>query len=43
VAIDTDLRFQLIDAGVERLREFDIAKSRRKLLAAIEAVVGPAT
>jgi L-malate glycosyltransferase len=43
VATDTHLRFQLIDAGVERLREFDIAKSRRKLLAAIEAVVGPAT
>ena len=42
VVTDNELRAQLIEAGIERLREFDIAKSRRKLLDAIELVVGPA-
>jgi glycosyltransferase involved in cell wall biosynthesis len=37
---DAALRAQLIAAGVERLREFDIDTSRRKLLDAIEPVVG---
>nr|MDP9332102.1 glycosyltransferase [Actinomycetota bacterium] len=41
VVTDNELRAQLIEAGIERLREFDIAKSRRKLLDAIELVVGP--
>ncbi|MDQ1476336.1 MAG: hypothetical protein QOE62_1565 [Actinomycetota bacterium] len=40
VVTDTALRAQLVDAGVARLREFDIAKSRRKLLDAIAPVVG---
>jgi glycosyltransferase involved in cell wall biosynthesis len=40
VVTDSELRAQLIDAGSARLREFDIAKSRRKLLDAIEPVVG---
>jgi len=40
VASDNELRAQLIEAGIERLREFDIAKSRRKLLDAIDLVVG---
>jgi glycosyltransferase involved in cell wall biosynthesis len=43
VVTDPELRAQLIAAGIERLREFDIAKSRRKLLDAIELVVGPAS
>ena len=42
VVTDNELRAQLIEAGIERLREFDIAKSRRKLLDAIELVAGPA-
>jgi L-malate glycosyltransferase len=40
VVTDAALRDQLVEAGVTRLREFDIAKSRRKLLDAIEPVVG---
>jgi glycosyltransferase involved in cell wall biosynthesis len=40
VVTDNALRNQLVEAGVARLREFDIAKSRRKLLDAIEPVVG---
>ena len=40
VVTDDALRAQLIEAGVERLRDFDIDKSRRKLLDAIEPVVG---
>jgi glycosyltransferase involved in cell wall biosynthesis len=40
VATDTAVRTQLVEAGAERLRAFDIEKSRRKLLAAIEPVVG---
>ncbi len=43
VATDTELQSQLIDAGVDRLHEFDISKSRRKLLDAVETVVGPAS
>jgi glycosyltransferase involved in cell wall biosynthesis len=43
VVTDTALRTQLIDAGIARLREFDLAKSRRKLLDAIEPVVGAPT
>jgi glycosyltransferase involved in cell wall biosynthesis len=35
------LRTQLVDAGAERLRELDIAKSRRKFLEELELVVGP--
>ncbi len=42
VLSDTDLRTQLIDAGAQRLRAFDIDTSRRKLLDAIEPVVGSA-
>ena len=41
VVTDAALRTHLIEAGVTRLHDFDIAKSRRKLLAAIELVVGP--
>lgn len=40
VASDAPLRARLIAAGTERLREFDIDKSRRKLLDAISSVVG---
>jgi L-malate glycosyltransferase len=40
VATDAAVRTQLVEAGAERLRAFDIEKSRRKLLAAIEPVVG---
>ena len=40
VVTDAALQAQLIDAGIDRLREFDIAKSRRKLLDALEPVVG---
>jgi glycosyltransferase involved in cell wall biosynthesis len=40
VVTDNALRAQLVEAGTARLREFDIAKSRRKLLDAIEPVVG---
>jgi glycosyltransferase involved in cell wall biosynthesis len=41
VATDVALREQLIAAGNLRLREFDIDKSRRKLLDALEPLVGP--
>lgn len=41
VVTDAALRHQLIEAGVVRLRDFDIAKSRSKLLDALEPVVGP--
>jgi L-malate glycosyltransferase len=41
VVTDRALQSQLVDAGIVRLREFDIAKSRRKLLDALEPVVGP--
>ncbi len=40
VVTDAALRDQMIAAGVTRLHEFDIDKSRRKLLDAIEPVVG---
>jgi glycosyltransferase involved in cell wall biosynthesis len=40
VVTDAGLRAQMIEAGLDRLHEFDIGKSRRKLLAAIEPVVG---
>lgn len=40
VVSDLPLRSQLVDAGINRLAEFDIAKSRRKLLDALEPVVG---
>src|SRR5207248_9656296 len=40
VVTDNELRAQLIEAGIERLREFDIAKSRRQLLDAIGLAVG---
>ena len=43
VVTDPRLQDQLIEAGAVRLREFDIAKSRRKLLDALEPVVGPAS
>jgi glycosyltransferase involved in cell wall biosynthesis len=42
VVTDAPLRAQLIEAGTARLREFDITKSRQKLLDALEPVVGPA-
>jgi glycosyltransferase involved in cell wall biosynthesis len=41
VLSDPTLRSQVIDAGIERLREFDIVKSKRKLLDALTPVVGP--
>jgi glycosyltransferase involved in cell wall biosynthesis len=41
VVSEAALRAQLIEAGIRRLADFDIAKSRAKLLAAIEPVVGP--
>ena len=41
VCSDSTLRTQLVEAGTRRLADFDIAKSRAKLLAAIEPVVGP--
>jgi glycosyltransferase involved in cell wall biosynthesis len=41
VVADAALRTQMIEAGLARLREFDIDKSRRKLLDAIAPVVGP--
>ncbi len=37
---DDGLRAQLVAAGTQRLHEFDIERSRAKLLAAIEPVVG---
>jgi L-malate glycosyltransferase len=40
VMSDDALRAQMIDAGTRRLADFDIDKSRAKLLAAIEPVVG---
>jgi len=40
VATDAGVRTQLVEAGTERLRAFDIDKSKRKLLEAIEPVVG---
>ena len=42
VVTDAAVRAQLVEAGAERLRAFDIEKSRRKLLAAIAPVVGRA-
>ena len=41
VLTDAELRAQLVAAGTDRLRDFDIDVSRRKLLAALEPVVGP--
>ena len=43
VVTDPPLQAQLIAAGLDRLREFDITKSRKKLLAALEPVVGAPT
>ena len=40
VVTDAALREQLIEAGTVRLREFDIDKSRRKLLDALDPLVG---
>jgi glycosyltransferase involved in cell wall biosynthesis len=40
IVSDPALRTQLLAAGADRLGEFDIARSRRKLLDAIEPVVG---
>jgi len=40
VVTDTALRAQLVDAGSARLRDFDVDTSRRKLLDAIEPLVG---
>jgi L-malate glycosyltransferase len=40
VVADVGLRDQMVGAGVARLHEFDVDKSRRKLLAALEPVVG---
>ena len=39
VVSDDRLRAQLVDAGTRRVRDFDIARSRRKLLDAVEPVV----
>jgi glycosyltransferase involved in cell wall biosynthesis len=41
VCSDDALRAQLVEAGTRRLADFDLAKSKAKLLAAIEPVVGP--
>jgi glycosyltransferase involved in cell wall biosynthesis len=43
VVTDGDLRAQLVEAGLARLGDFDIAKSRRKLLDAITSVAGRAS
>jgi len=40
VVDDNALRAQLVDAGTRRLRDFDVARSRQKLLDAIRPVVG---
>jgi glycosyltransferase involved in cell wall biosynthesis len=40
VVDDEALRTQLVDAGARRLPEFDVARSRRKLLDAVVPVVG---
>jgi glycosyltransferase involved in cell wall biosynthesis len=42
VVTEPDLREQLVAAGTERLREFSLDRSRRKLLDAISATAGPA-
>jgi glycosyltransferase involved in cell wall biosynthesis len=39
---DAQLREQLVAAGQQRLRDFDVPRSRQKLLDAIAPVVGPA-
>jgi L-malate glycosyltransferase len=40
VVSDAGLRSQLVAAGTARLREFDLARSKEKLLAAVRSVVG---
>jgi glycosyltransferase involved in cell wall biosynthesis len=40
VVDESALRKQLVEAGVRRLRDFDLEKSRKKLLDALEPVVG---
>jgi hypothetical protein len=42
VSSDSTLRAQLVAAGKARLPEFDVARSRQKLLDAIVPVVGAA-
>jgi glycosyltransferase involved in cell wall biosynthesis len=39
---DEALRTQLVEAGVQRLHDFDLARSQQKLLAAVQSVVGAA-
>jgi glycosyltransferase involved in cell wall biosynthesis len=41
VVSDDGLQAQLIAAGINRLRDFDITTSKKKLLDALEPVVGP--